>query len=88
MRQELLELDLTRAVPELQVPVWFCLGRYDRHVDARHAAAYLEQLRAPFKQVVWFENSAHNVPFEEPEEFNRFVVQTLGRTGEGDHAAR
>jgi hypothetical protein len=34
-------------------------------------------LRAPGKQLIWFEDSAHNVPFEEPELFNETVVSAL-----------
>ena len=81
MNDELLELDLTRSVPEVAVPVFFFLGRYDRHVDARIAAAYFAKLKAPFKRLVWFEHSAHGVPFEEPELFNATVVSELRSIG-------
>ena len=77
MTPELLTLDLGRTVQSVDVPVFFFLGRYDRHVDSRIAADYLENLRAPTKQLIWFEHSAHNVPFEEPELFNEMVVSTL-----------
>jgi len=65
MNQELLTLDLNRSVRSVEVPVVFFLGKYDHHVDARIAAAYVVSLCAPVKRVVWFEKSAHNVPFEE-----------------------
>jgi pimeloyl-ACP methyl ester carboxylesterase len=77
MQAELLGLDLRRSVPRLEVPVFFLLGRHDRHVDARIAAAYYETLQAPRKSLVWFEESAHNVPFEEPERFQRTLVEAL-----------
>jgi pimeloyl-ACP methyl ester carboxylesterase len=54
--------------------VLFFLGRHDRQVDARLAARYFETLEAPCKRLVWFESSAHNVPFEEPEAFQRAVL--------------
>jgi hypothetical protein len=41
------------------------------------AASYFETLRAPGKQLIWFEDSAHNMPFEEPELFNKMVVSVL-----------
>jgi proline iminopeptidase len=69
MTPELLALDLADAVPRVDVPVAFFVGRWDRHVDAASAADYLDRLRAPAKELVWFETSAHNVPFEEPERF-------------------
>jgi pimeloyl-ACP methyl ester carboxylesterase len=77
MHEELLGLDLTRSVHSLDVPVWFFLGRYDRHTDSRFAAAYFGSLRAPDKRLVWFEKSAHNIPFEEPGLFNAAVVREL-----------
>ena len=81
MNQELLGLDLRSAVPRVEVPVSFFLGRYDRHLDAAIAAAYLGDLCAPVKRVVWFEHSAHNVPFEEPTLFNATVVKQLAALG-------
>jgi pimeloyl-ACP methyl ester carboxylesterase len=77
MTGELLDLDLFESVPRVEVPVSFLLGRYDRHVDARLSARYLEQLTAPSKKLTWFEGSAHNVPFEEPERFDQSVIEAL-----------
>lgn len=77
MNDELLELDLARTVRTVDVPVFFMLGRYDRHLDAELAAAYFAELRAPVKRLIWFENSAHNVPFEQPALFDETVVREL-----------
>ena len=77
MNRELVGLDLGRSVTSLEVPVVFFLGRYDRHVDPRIAADYLASLQAPVKRVRWFENSAHNVPFEEAASFNAAIVSEL-----------
>ncbi len=76
MTPELLSLDLERAVPSVDVPVFLFLGRYDRHVEATLAATYFDTLRAPLKRLIWFENSAHNVPFEEPDLFDAKVMHT------------
>jgi pimeloyl-ACP methyl ester carboxylesterase len=81
MNDELVDLDLARSVPEVEVPVVFMLGRHDRHVRAELAASYLEALRAPARKVVWFGRSAHNVPFEEPERFDAAVVSELQALG-------
>jgi hypothetical protein len=82
MNAELLDLDLTRTLPEVEVPVFFFLGRYDRHADSRLAARYFATLKAPLKQLIWFENSAHNIPFEEPQKFDAQVVKVLGEAGQ------
>ena len=63
-------LNLESAAPELKVPVFFLNGRNDHQVDAQVAAAYFEKLIAPSKTLVWFENSGHFAPFEEPDKFN------------------
>ncbi|MDR4467503.1 MAG: alpha/beta hydrolase [Nitrospira sp.] len=75
MTPELLRLDLEQAVPRVEVPVAFFLGRYDRQVDSTIAARYFNTVQAPRKQLVWFEESAHNILFEEPETFNKAVIE-------------
>ncbi|MFZ3180063.1 MAG: alpha/beta hydrolase [Methylocystis silviterrae] len=77
MNDEILGLDLRQSVPSVDVPVVFMLGRYDRQLDSRIAFAYFEQIRAPRKSLVWFEHSAHNISFEEPQLFNLRVTQAL-----------
>ena len=86
MHEELRDLDIASAVPVLHVPVVFFLGRYDRHVDATIGAAYLERLCAPIKRMAWFEQSAHNVPFEEPALFNATLVRELAAINEHELA--
>jgi proline iminopeptidase len=53
-------------VHELDVPVVLFLGRHDYTTPSQIAAAWLEQLSAPKKRAVWFENSAHLAMIEEP----------------------
>src|SRR5262249_23551365 len=83
MNAELLGLDLSRSVSAVPVPVLFFVGRYDRHVNATLAASYFETLQAPVKRLLWFEKSAHNIPFEEPDLFNAIVVRELQSVGIG-----
>lgn len=79
MHQELLALDLRHMVDRLDVPVFFFLGRHDRHVDAILAAEYFDTLQAPMKEIVWFEQSAHDIPFDEPELFNARMAEVARR---------
>lgn len=74
---ELQRRDFFAEVPELRIPVWFCLGRHDHEVPAEVAARYLEALRAPHKALVWFERSAHLPNAEEPDRFNRLLVEEV-----------
>jgi len=80
MNDELLQLDLRTQVKSVDVPVVFMLGRYDRQVESCLAAEYFEQLSAPAKRLKWFD-TAHNIPFEAPEEFNTSLPQLLESVG-------
>ncbi len=74
-------LDISTLVPELEMPVAFFLGKKDRQCPPEIAASYFEHLRAPDKRLVWFFNSAHNPPFEEPALFNAEVVKAAAAWG-------
>lgn len=77
MHDELQTLDLFESVPSLEVPTFFFTGRYDHHVDAGVAADYFQALDAPTKRIVWFEESAHNIPFEQPDLFHTQILELL-----------
>ncbi len=74
---EFFETDLFAQVPEVQVPVYFCLGRHDWEVPAVLSARYFEELKAPRRQLVWFERSGHMPNTEEKDAFNRFMIETV-----------
>lgn len=77
MDAELAELDLRQSVPSVNIPVIFMLGKYDHQLDSRLAAAYFDQIQAPHKTLIWFDQSAHNIPFEQPNRFNQRLIQAL-----------
>jgi pimeloyl-ACP methyl ester carboxylesterase len=74
---EFRNVDLDDRLTKFEVPIVFMLGRYDHQVPAVLAARYFERIEAPAKRLIWFENSAHNPPFEEPARFNRVLVDVL-----------
>jgi proline iminopeptidase len=75
--EEFRAFDIDDRLMTFEVPIVFMLGRHDWQVPAVLAARYFERIQAPAKRLVWFEQSAHNPPFEEPERFNRAVVEAL-----------
>ena len=75
--RELLDANLRRDVRRLEAPVFFMLGRLDMQVVASVSADYFEVLEAPHKELIWFEASGHMAPFEEPELFNRLMLETV-----------
>jgi pimeloyl-ACP methyl ester carboxylesterase len=70
MWDEVSALDLTKTAPVLQIPAVFFIGRHDHVIAPKTSVAYFDMLRAPSKKLVWFEESAHEPPFEEPAKFN------------------
>ncbi|MGY8565440.1 alpha/beta fold hydrolase [Paracidovorax citrulli] len=62
---EVLTLDMSQ-VRELKTPLFLFLGRHDYNVSSELAAEWFNTVRAPGKQLVWFEQSAHEVMIEEP----------------------
>ncbi|BCA55665.1 alpha/beta hydrolase [Nitrospira sp. KM1] len=75
--QELAALRLSERYESFSVPIVFILGRYDHVVPSVLAERYFHQLRSPRKHLVWFEQSAHNPPFEEPDLFVQTLVDLL-----------
>lgn len=81
MQDELNALDLRGTLTSVKVPIVFMLGRYDRQLEASQAADYFQTLSAPVKRLIWLEESAHNIPFEEPERFVaalKVILEELG----------
>lgn len=83
--EEFRAFDIDERLTRFDAPIVFMLGRHDWQVPAVLAARYFDRIQAPAKRLIWFEGSAHTPPFEEPEHFNRVVVETLrlvtGATG-------
>jgi len=74
---ELAQTDLFVDVPEIKIPAYFCLGRHDYEVPSVLSAQYFDALKAPRKQLVWFERSAHMPNTEEKDRFNEFMINTV-----------
>jgi pimeloyl-ACP methyl ester carboxylesterase len=74
LRPQYSQVDLTE-IRRFDVPMVFMLGRHDWHVPAVLAAEYFRRIEAPCKRLIWFEASAHNPPFEEPEAFVDAMIE-------------
>lgn len=73
----MLATDLSKRVPELELPVYFFEGRYDYTCSYTEARAYFETLKAPVKGFYTFEQSAHSPLFEEPEKALRILLEDV-----------
>ena len=62
---EFVQVDYSK-VESFPIPVVMFLGRHDYTTPTAPTEAWLKQVKAPAKQAVWFERSAHMMPWEEP----------------------
>lgn len=62
--------DFMITAKELLIPVYLLLGRHDYNCPVELAERWLEQLNAPEKRIIYFENSAHSPQWEEAEKWN------------------
>jgi pimeloyl-ACP methyl ester carboxylesterase len=77
MWPETTKLNLPELVPALQMPTFFMLGRKDHWVPAEASIEYIDALIAPSKQVIWFDESSHEIFADEPEKFNTTMVEVV-----------
>jgi pimeloyl-ACP methyl ester carboxylesterase len=69
MWRPLLEIDFTKTDTKLDVPVYFFVGAHDFLTPYELTEEYYHLVECPYKELVWFENSAHLSCFEESEKF-------------------
>jgi pimeloyl-ACP methyl ester carboxylesterase len=72
---QLAQLDFIATASELQLPVYFMIGRYDYACVQSIAERYFHTLEAPKKELVWFERSGHNPCYEEADKFNHVMIE-------------
>ena len=62
---------------KFEMPVFIVSGRFDHNTDAGLQKAWFDRIEAPVKTHKWFEHSAHSPVFEEPDQFNRFMIDEV-----------
>ena len=75
---ELLTINLFKQVKELDIPVYFFLGRHDYTTPPNLAEKYFNILECKKgKQLIWFEHSAHISILEESDKFMDILVNKV-----------
>lgn len=62
---EFLAVDF-KNINNFPISIVMLMGRHDYTTSSAPTSEWLDKLKAPYKKAVWFENSAHLIPFEEP----------------------
>ena len=80
MKYDAIQGSIIENVKEIRIPAYFFTGRYDYASPYELIEAYVEQLEAPSKRLVWFEHSAHFPFYEEREQFTQEVLKVLSES--------
>ncbi|MDF2674433.1 MAG: hypothetical protein K0R09_2701 [Clostridiales bacterium] len=80
MWSALMSFDLSKEVPEIKIPAYFCIGLHDYNTPFELSYKYYETLKAPHKEFIWFEHSAHFPVFEESDKFSQVLKRILIET--------
>ena len=70
-------IDLAKEVRKMKVPVYFFSGRFDYATHFDLVAAYCQALKAPYKEMVWFEESGHHPNLDEPEKYQEMLINKV-----------
>jgi pimeloyl-ACP methyl ester carboxylesterase len=71
------QVDLRQSATELEVPMFFLLGRHDVNAPVSLAEDYFHQLQAPEKSLIWFEHSGHSPWTSESDRFVEVIVEEV-----------
>jgi len=73
--QQIQDLNFVEQAAELEVPAYYMIGRHDYTTLFRED--YYELLKAPKKELFWFENSAHGEIWTESDKFHDLVINKI-----------
>ena len=74
---QLWSVDLRQQATALEVPVYFLLGRYDVNAPPVLAEEYFQLLKAPRKELIWFDHSGHNPWVTESDRFEEVIINQV-----------
>lgn len=74
---QLWDVDFRTQATQLEVPVYFLIGRHDVNAPPVLAEEYFALLDAPHKELIWFERSGHNPWVTESKAFVDVIVNKV-----------
>jgi pimeloyl-ACP methyl ester carboxylesterase len=69
--------NLMVTLPRINCPVYFFVGRKDYQTNFMLSEKYYNEVKAPKKQLFWFEQSGHLIPFSEPALLQKDVIDQI-----------
>ena len=69
--------DFRATATDFEVPVYLFHGSLDNNTPAELVEHYFELIKAPTKELIWFEKSAHSPLNDEPQRFKQLLREKL-----------
>ncbi len=73
--QEAASTNVFETVPALDCPIYFFNSKKDLSANYVIADNYFNELKADHKQFIWFFESTHEIPNQEPEKFAQELIE-------------
>lgn len=70
-------INYEKTIPEVAIPIYFFSGKYDQLTPQSILIDYYTRLKAPHKELIIFENSAHSPLWEENDKFHREIHRIM-----------
>jgi pimeloyl-ACP methyl ester carboxylesterase len=74
---QVMKVNLMESADSLSVPVFLIQGRYDYNTPSSLVSEYYDRLDAPYKELIWLENSGHHAMYEEAQLYDSILVEKL-----------
>ncbi len=72
---QLQNVNFIKQINEIEIPVYYMIGKHD--YTSLFIEKYFEILKAPKKELFWFENSAHGEIWTEADKFHDLVINKI-----------
>jgi pimeloyl-ACP methyl ester carboxylesterase len=71
------KVDYAETVPAIHCPIYFFISKNDFVANYLVAENYFNSLHANQKQIIWFEQSTHEIPTDEPKKFGEELINIV-----------
>ena len=84
MWPEIGRVKLQNECIEYKIPYLIFDGKLDKNTPADLVEGFYEKIKAPYKELIWFEESGHNPLIDEAEKFKSLLVDRLMKIYKGE----
>jgi pimeloyl-ACP methyl ester carboxylesterase len=74
LQDEMKKINFNKDIQKIEVPIYFCTGRHDLMIPFEPSYDFYNNLEAPEKHWIWFEDSAHSPLIEEKDKFLSLLI--------------